>query len=99
MKTICISLITILVSLTAMSQDKIFYVHGKVVDEKTGSILSNASVFCQNTTTGTISNNEGMFSLRLASGGYDLVVSYTGYAREQFNKRQRLPADSNEGSE
>ena len=56
-----------------------FYIHGKVVDEKSGTPLSNASVFCQNTTTGTISNSEGLFSLRLNNGGYDLVVSYTGY--------------------
>jgi hypothetical protein len=73
--TIC----TLLVSYTADCQDKIFYIHGKVVDEKSGSILSNASVFCQNTTTGTISNSEGLFSLRLSNGGYDMVVSYTGY--------------------
>src|SRR5450432_1497229 len=69
----------ILVTYTANCQDKVFYVHGKVVDEKSGSVLSNASVFCQNTTTGTISNNEGLFSLRLANGGYDMVISYTGY--------------------
>src|SRR5450631_1253824 len=69
----------ILVTYTANCQDKVFYVHGKVVDEKSGSVLSNASVFCQNTTTGTISNNEGLFSLRLKNGGYDLVISYTGY--------------------
>ncbi|HZZ76312.1 MAG TPA: carboxypeptidase-like regulatory domain-containing protein, partial [Puia sp.] len=66
-------------SQTCFSQDKAFYIHGKVVDEKTGSALSNASVFCQNTTTGTISNSEGLFSLRLNNGGYDLVISYTGY--------------------
>ncbi len=41
--------------------------------------MAGASVFCQNTTTGTISNNEGLFLLRLRKGGYDLVVSYTGY--------------------
>jgi CarboxypepD_reg-like domain len=68
-----------MISLSCISQDKMFYIHGKVVDEKTGSVLSNASVFCQNTTTGTISNNEGLFSLRLNNGGYDLVISYTGY--------------------
>ena len=50
-----------------------------MVDEKSGSPLSNASVFCQNTTTGTISNTEGLFALRLNNGGYDLVISYTGY--------------------
>jgi hypothetical protein len=67
------------ISLAAISQDKFFYIRGKVTDEKTGTPLANASVFCQNTTTGTISNNEGLFSMRLNNGGYDLVISYTGY--------------------
>jgi hypothetical protein len=79
MKFINLSVIMIFISLITYSQDKVFYIHGKVVDEKSGSVLANASVFCQNTTTGTISNNEGLFAMRLANGGYDLVVSYTGY--------------------
>jgi CarboxypepD_reg-like domain len=79
MKFFNLSLILILISSAANSQDKSFYIHGKVLDEKTGSVLINASVFCQNTTTGTISNSEGLFALRLANGGYDLVISYTGY--------------------
>jgi hypothetical protein len=79
MKSILISLYTILICVTGFGQDKIFYIHGKVVDEKNGSILAGASVFCQNTTTGTISNNDGLFAMRLSNGGYDLVISYTGY--------------------
>jgi CarboxypepD_reg-like domain len=79
MKTVFTSLIAILICIGGFSQDKLFYIHGKVVDEKSGAPLSNASVFCQNTTTGTISNTEGLFALRLNNGGYDLVISYTGY--------------------
>ncbi len=79
MKSLLSAICMILITLTGVAQDKMFYIHGKVVDEKSGNALSNASVFCQNTTTGTISNNEGLFSLRLNNGGYDLVISYTGY--------------------
>ena len=79
MRTILFLLLIIFISLMSFSQDKVFYIHGRVLDEKTGSALANASVFCQNTTTGTISNNEGLFTMRLANGGYDLVISYTGY--------------------
>jgi CarboxypepD_reg-like domain len=68
-----------LLSFNAQSQQKYFSITGKVIDEKTRQPLAGASVFCQNTTIGTISNNDGNFSLRLAAGGYDLVVSYTGY--------------------
>jgi len=79
MKTIFLCLCPILISVSAYCQGNLFYVHGVVVEDKTGTPLSNASVFCQNTTTGTISNAEGQFGLRLSNGGYDLVVSYTGY--------------------
>ena len=79
MKTTLISLCAILFSTCGMGQGNVFYIHGTVLDDKGGTPLSNASVFCQNTTTGTISNNDGLFSLRLNNGGYDLVISYTGY--------------------
>jgi CarboxypepD_reg-like domain len=79
MKIVLLSLLTIFIIHPAICQEKVFYIHGKVMDEKSGTPLSNASVFCQNTTAGTISNNEGQFSMRLNNGGYDLVVSYTGY--------------------
>jgi CarboxypepD_reg-like domain len=79
MKIVLISLAGLFISSFASAQDKMFYIHGRVTDEKSGAPLANASVFCQNTTTGTISNNEGQFSLRLSNGGYDLVLSYTGY--------------------
>jgi len=56
-----------------------FNVSGKVVDSATKEPLSLASVFCQNTTQGTASNKEGNFYLSLKEGGYDLIITYTGY--------------------
>ena len=79
MKPFLFCCLALFLSATAFTQDKTFSIHGKVTDSATGNPLPGASVFCQNTTTGTISNNEGMFSLRMANGGYDLVISYTGY--------------------
>jgi hypothetical protein len=79
MKTTLLCLCTILFSFCGYCQGALFYLHGVVLEDKTGAPLSNASVFCQNTTTGTISNAEGQFSLRLNNGGYDLIISYTGY--------------------
>lgn len=66
----------------AHSQDKTFSVLGKVVDSASRLPLSGASVFAQNTTQGTITNNEGKFFIRLPNGGYDLVISYTGYEKK-----------------
>jgi hypothetical protein len=57
----------------------IFTVSGKVIDSATREPLAFASVFCQNTTQGTATNKEGSFSLNLKEGGYDLVITYTGY--------------------
>jgi hypothetical protein len=67
--------------MTAHSQEKTFVVLGKVIDSASRQPLAGASAFCQNTTQGTISNSEGLFFMRLPNGGYDLVVSYTGYEK------------------
>jgi len=56
-----------------------FNVSGLVLDSATREPLLRASVFCQNTTLGTVTNKEGEFSLPLKSGGYDLIFSFTGY--------------------
>ena len=56
-----------------------FTVSGKVIDSASREPLSFASVFCQNTTQGTATNKEGSFYLSLKEGGYDLVITYTGY--------------------
>lgn len=56
-----------------------FTINGKVLDSATREPLASASVFCQNTTQGTATNREGMFSISLKPGGYDLIITYTGY--------------------
>ncbi|MHA4808211.1 carboxypeptidase-like regulatory domain-containing protein [Flavitalea flava] len=78
-KAFLLPFITLFFFLPVLSQEKYFVVSGQVTDAKTKQALAGASVFCQNTTAGTVSDNNGKFSLRLANGGYDLVVSYTGY--------------------
>ena len=64
------------ISLIAKGQ---FAVTGTVLDSASREPLAGSSVFCQNTTLGTATNKQGEFSLTLKSGGYDLIVSYTGY--------------------
>ena len=56
-----------------------FLISGKVIDAETKQVLQGASVFCIQTTIGTLVNNEGMFSMRLPNGGYELGISYSGY--------------------
>ncbi|MBI5859005.1 MAG: carboxypeptidase-like regulatory domain-containing protein [Sphingobacteriales bacterium] len=56
-----------------------FNVTGMVLDSGSREPLAAASIFCQNTTLGTYTNKQGEFSISLKSGGYDLIISYTGY--------------------
>lgn len=77
----CFSLVLILLSLASLGQT--FTVSGKIIDSSTREPLSGASVYCQNTTVGSATNKQGEFTLELRSGGYDLVVSFTGYQSHQ----------------
>lgn len=76
MQKLLFSVLFLLFTQSIFAQD--FYVKGKVVDT-TGQPLAKASVFCQNTTLGTVTDNEGLFQLKLPKGGYDLIVTFTGY--------------------
>jgi hypothetical protein len=60
-------------------------ISGQVVDAETAAPLEGASVFAQNTTLGTITAKDGTFSLSLPKGGYELIVTYTGYKKVQQN--------------
>jgi len=85
----------LLFSHAAFSQEKTFPVDGQVIDAKSGQPLNGASVFCQNTTVGTLSKEDGSFHLRLANGGYDLIISYTGYETQTIRiGKDHRPADS-----
>ena len=75
MKISFLSLLLILAS-NVFSQ---FIVRGRITDSTSKEPLRAASVFCQNTTLGTTTNAQGEFSLTLKSGGYDLIISYSGY--------------------
>ncbi|HMH24485.1 MAG TPA: carboxypeptidase-like regulatory domain-containing protein [Puia sp.] len=78
-KPFLLGLTALFLSSAVHPQDKFYIVSGKVIDGKTQQPLAGASVFCENTTVGAVSKNDGRFSLRLNNGGYDLIVSYTGY--------------------
>ena len=65
-----------------------FVVTGKILDSATREPLSPASVYCQNTTLGTVTSREGEFSISLKSGGYDLVFSFTGYQTQTVRVKE-----------
>jgi hypothetical protein len=60
-------------------------VTGKITDAETKLPLEGASVFAQNTTKGTITDKEGAFRLYLDKGGYEIIISFTGYVSRTIN--------------
>ena len=70
------------ISISIISEAQ-FTVSGKVTDAESKEPLLGASVFCQNTTIGRTTNKDGEFELSLKAGGYDLIITYTGYQTKQ----------------
>jgi hypothetical protein len=68
-----------------------FTISGHVIDSASREPLYGASVFCQNTTSGTATNKQGEFSMQLKSGGYELIISFTGYQTKEL----RIAASDN----
>ena len=64
----------------AEAEDKL--VTGKVVDEKNAA-LPGVNIAVKGTTTGTITDADGRFSLKLADENAVLVFSYVGYVSKQ----------------
>jgi hypothetical protein len=60
-------------------------ISGTIIDSETKLPLEGASVFAQNTTRGTITNKDGVFSLPLGKGGYEVIVSFMGYTSRTIN--------------
>jgi len=61
------------------NSNKKYLVKGKVIDDSTGEPLPGASVIIMSTTTGTVSDSNGEFSLELDKAKVQLVISYVGY--------------------
>ncbi len=92
MKTFPLSIISVFLFANVFAQNN-FSISGSVVNELTGTPMAAASVFAQNTTMGTVTDNEGNFKLILPNGGYDLIISFTGYKTEN---RRITSSDNNE---
>src|SRR4249920_724389 len=89
MQKIIIALILVVVGFSVQSQS--FIVAGKVIDAGTKQPLAGASVFCQNTTVGTVTKEAGEFKLLMNNGGYDLVISFSGYETQYLRISNTTP--------
>src|SRR5204863_962563 len=81
MKNIIASLFWVIISMPVFSQSN-YSISGKIIDSVTKLPMFGASVFAENTTIGTATATDGTFRLELPNGGYNLVVTFTGYQTE-----------------
>ncbi len=81
-KQAILSISFLFITLTALAQGS---VNGHVIDAETRQPLEGASVFAQNTTIGAVTKNDGSFKLSFNKGGYELVISFTGYLSQRLN--------------
>lgn len=70
----------ILFSMNAMAQLKIT---GRVTDAKDASPLPSVNIVIKGTTSGTVTNVDGSFTLQVPDAKSVLVFSYTGYAPQE----------------
>ena len=89
----CLPLLFLLFPLALLAQTG--SITGKVARLDTKTALGKASVFLSNSSYGTISNDDGTFTLNgLKPGQYQLVVTMVGF--EDFNQTVMIPRDPKE---
>jgi TonB-dependent starch-binding outer membrane protein SusC len=77
---------------TIISMPKVaiaFTVKGKVTDGETDEPLIGVSVVLKNTATGTITNENGEYTLDLASGQGSLLFSFIGYETKEVSVKNQ----------
>ncbi len=78
-------------SYSSIAQETIL--KGKVVDAKSAEPLAFASVFLNNTTIGTVTSEDGTFSLSIPSGQHEIITSFMGYEPLSFQiDTESMPA-------
>ena len=75
---VAIILFTLLMSLKGFGQEKVT-LSGYVRDSSSGEDLIGATVQLAGTTTGTVTNVYGFYSLTVPKGNYTIQVSFVGY--------------------
>ena len=73
-----LSLIFLSLSIASFAQTGI--IRGAIFDDKTGESLIGVTVQVEGTTTGTITDFDGKFEIKVTPGVYNVLVSYVSYA-------------------
>lgn len=77
-------LLSILILIASITFAQKGFVRGKIIDNKTGETLIGVTVQIVGTTTGTISDFDGNYSIGLKPGTYTIQVSYISYQTQTF---------------
>lgn len=70
-----------LTTVFAMAQDRV--ITGTVTAADDGSKLPGVSIIVKGTTTGTVTNTEGTYSLKVPGDATTLIYSYVGYVKKE----------------
>lgn len=79
LKSIVLIFLSFTILTAVRSQSTYYTIAGMVKDAVGKKPLQGASVYAENTTLGTATDADGKFYLSLPNGGYNLIVSFTGY--------------------
>lgn len=79
----CLMLLLSLINFSAIAADKDIDVSGTVTDDK-GTPLAGASVTVKGTTRGTVTDDEGKFTISVPNQRSVLVISYGGFKTEEI---------------
>lgn len=73
-------LLTFIIPLAISAQS----LKGIIVDQQTKETLPGVTISVKNTTIATVSDADGKYNLKLASGTYTIVASYISYQTQEF---------------
>jgi hypothetical protein len=82
----------LLMSTVIFAQEK-YSISGTIKDQSSGETLFGATVFIENSSIGTTTNEYGFYSITAAEGNYTLIISYLGF--EDSSKEITLNSDQN----
>ena len=82
MKKILLLFFALSFALAALAQDRV--ISGKIVAREDGSALPGVNVLVKGSTTGTVTDAEGNFSISVLSNDATLVFSFIGYQTQEI---------------
>ncbi len=81
MKKVFLMLLLVFAGMSALTAQRT--ITGMITDDK-GEALIGATILVEGTTTGTVTDLDGKFSLQVPEGNNTLLITYTGFASQEI---------------